>query len=125
MHFCAYCGERRLSPEKESPPLSSSKRKRDEEDNDEDAKRRATYPSRYPKAYIFVETLTDRVIPIICECTDTIEYVKQLVETDQGIPADQQRLVYKGKQLEDSRGLTDYNIQKHSVLLLILRLRGD
>lgn len=72
--------------------------------------------------YIFVKTLTGKMITLSCEPTDTVEQIKLLIQDREGIAPCDQRLIYAGKQLEDGRTLSDYFIRVGDTLYLVLRL---
>ena len=73
---------------------------------------------------VFIKTLTGKTIMLDCKPDSTVGELKELGREREGIPLDQQQLIFTGKQLEDSRSILDYNIQKESTIHLIFRLRG-
>jgi len=72
-----------------------------------------------------VKTLTGKTVTLEVEASDSIEAFRLQIEQSEGVPPDQQRLIWAGKQLEDGRTLADYNIKTGSTLFLLLRLRGN
>jgi hypothetical protein len=74
---------------------------------------------------IIIKPLTGKAVGFSVYPTDSVEILKRMIQDKEGIPPDHQRLIYKGKQLEDDHKVEDYGIRNGSILDLVLRLRGN
>jgi len=73
---------------------------------------------------IFVKTLTGKTYTVDVVDTDTVETLKAKIQEKEGIPKHEMRLIFAGKELNEQRALSDYNIQKDCTVHMVLRLRG-
>ena len=74
---------------------------------------------------IYVKTLTGKIITVVVEALDTVEIVKAKIRSRESILSDKFHLLFAGRELVDGRTLSYYNVQKESMLHLVLKLRGN
>ena len=73
---------------------------------------------------IFVKSLTGKTITLSCELTDTVLSIKEKFHNIEGVPVDEQRLIFGGKQMDNAETLESYGVQAEATLFVVLRLRG-
>ncbi|KAL0742084.1 hypothetical protein Bca4012_083597 [Brassica carinata] len=73
---------------------------------------------------IVVKDMQNRNVSLTVDGSDTIENLKDMIEESEGVPAQMQRLIFSGKQLQDGQTIADYNIKNGSFIHLVLRLLG-
>ncbi len=71
-----------------------------------------------------MKTLTGKTLTIFIGNDATVKKLKAAIQDREGIPPDQQRIIFKGLQLEEDLKLSDYKIKREDTLVLVLRLRG-
>jgi ubiquitin len=74
--------------------------------------------------HLFVKTLTGKTITLEVEPDDLIESVKSKLQDKEGVPLDQQKLIFKGNELQSDTKLYDYNVKNESVIHMVLGLKG-
>ena len=96
-------------------------------EDDEDLKPKNSIPEEFvpnPGHQLFVKTFTGKTITLGFKDEDMIEDIKDQIRRKEGVPPDQQRLIYAGQQLHDGKTMLDYKIQKESTVHMVLKLRG-
>lgn len=73
---------------------------------------------------VYIKTLTGKTLMINVDQNESIEGLKEKIQEKEGIPPDQQRIIFAGQELSDEKHFEDYSIKKEATLHLVIRLRG-